>query len=165
MFSMPQSARWTLHRARNPVFRPHRTVHEPAVPRFRAGGAACGRRLRYTHARYRHARAVFQRCLAGRSSTSAPARTSTAPICTRCSTVCCAIPERHADAMPTWRDSVVRYCGRKHAGFAGLPPACRPEKVSVRRQNISTRELRDELPVLTAEAVYRHFRRTRLNSY
>ena len=38
------------------------------------------------------------------------------------------------------------------------------EKVSVRRQNIY-RELRDELPVLTAEAVYRHFRRTRLNSY
>ena len=38
------------------------------------------------------------------------------------------------------------------------------EKVSVRRQNIY-RELQDELPVLTAEAVYRHFRRTRLNSY
>ena len=36
--------------------------------------------------------------------------------------------------------------------------------MSVRRQNIY-RELRDELPVLTAEAVYRHFRRTRLNSY
>ena len=35
------------------------------------------------------------------------------------------------------------------------------EKVSVRRQNIY-RELQDELPVLTAEAVYRHFRRTRL---
>lgn len=57
----------------------------------------------------------------------------------------------------------VRYRGRKHAGFARLPlPAGR--KVSVRRQNIY-RELRDELPVLTAEAVYRHFRRTRLNSY
>ncbi len=38
------------------------------------------------------------------------------------------------------------------------------EKMSVRRQNIY-RELQDELPVLTAEAVYRHFRRTRLNSY
>ena len=38
------------------------------------------------------------------------------------------------------------------------------EKVSVRRQNIY-RELKDELPVLTAEAVYRHFRRTRLNFY
>lgn len=38
------------------------------------------------------------------------------------------------------------------------------EKVSVRRQNIY-RELQDELPVLTAEAVYRHSRRTRLNSY
>ena len=38
------------------------------------------------------------------------------------------------------------------------------EKVSVRRQNIY-RELQDELPVLTAEAVYRHFRRERLNSY
>ena len=36
--------------------------------------------------------------------------------------------------------------------------------MSVRRQNIY-RELQDELPVLTAEAVYRHFRRTRLNSY
>ena len=38
------------------------------------------------------------------------------------------------------------------------------EKRSVRRQKIY-RELKDELPVLTAEAVYRHFRRTRLNSY
>ena len=37
------------------------------------------------------------------------------------------------------------------------------EKVSVRRQNIY-RELKDELPVLTAEAVYRHFRRRRAHA-
>ena len=39
-----------------------------------------------------------------------------------------------------------------------------PDKPSVRRENLY-RSLREQMPVLTAEAVYRHFRRERLNSY
>ena len=39
-----------------------------------------------------------------------------------------------------------------------------PDKPSVRRKNLY-RSLLEQMPVLTAEAVYRHFRRERLNSY
>ena len=39
-----------------------------------------------------------------------------------------------------------------------------PDKPSVRRRSLY-RSLREHMPVLTAEAVYRHFRRERMNSY
>ena len=97
-----------------------------------------------------------------RSSTSAPARTSTA--LSAHAVPLSAAPSRK-DTRTRCRSvgSVVRYCGRSM--LDSLDYRClQAEKVSVRRQNIY-RELQDELPVLTAEAVYRHFRRTRLNSY
>lgn len=39
-----------------------------------------------------------------------------------------------------------------------------PDKTSVRRRSLY-RSLHEHMPVLTAEAVYRHFRRERMNSY
>ena len=61
---MSQSSRW-ISIGREILFsaRTERVVHEPvaSIPLL---AASRGRRLRYPHARYRHARAVFQRCLA-----------------------------------------------------------------------------------------------------
>ncbi len=93
--------------------------------------AACGRRFTITTLATK-TRVLFQRCIA---------------VAQRY-TVCCAPSRkgtrgRDADLL----GSFVRYCGRKHAGFTGLPlPA--GGRMSVRRQNIY-RELQDELPVLT----------------
>ncbi len=157
---MSQSSRWTSI-GREILLRPHRTVHEPAVPRFRAGGKACGRRLRYTHAslptrvlffsgawlaqQYERSRANANRAYSHTLSplSAAPSLKDTR---TRCRSVGSCRAILRSKALIRWIT------------------AARGGKGTVRRQNIY-RELRDELPVLTAEAVACHFRRTRLNSY
>ena len=76
--------------------------------------------LRYTHARYRHARAVFSAVHGWRSGTRSRANVNRAYLHTLFH---CLLRHPGKDTRTRCRPvgSFVRYCGRKHAGFTGLP--------------------------------------------
>lgn len=151
------------YRARNPVFRPQRALYEPAVSRRRTRGAAGAGRLRDELG----SRPMQRRCISAarglRSASSAAARASTAPICTRSFTVCCAIRRKCAAATAISGRSRATLRS-KACSTVWITAASRRTKTSVRRRSLY-RSLHKHMPVLTAEAVYRHFRRERMNSY
>lgn len=100
-----------------------------AVSRRRTRGAAGAGRLRDELARDRCKDAVFQRRVACARFERA-ARASTAPICTRSFTVCCAI-RRKCAAATAISVARVRHCGRKPARQSGYR-CLAPDKTSVR---------------------------------